>query len=95
MKFTPCRNFQVAMSGASVPIAFDAIGTNADDMMLANSGTVPIAMRWGATAQTAVATDFTLIGGQSLLVTKGNGCGFFAAIGASGTLYVSPGETTL
>ena len=93
MKFTPCANYQLVMTAASVPLAFNAQATNADDMYVYNGSTVPIAVRWGATAQTALTTDFTIAPGASFIVTKGNGCGFFAAIGASGTLYVSPGES--
>ena len=94
MKFTPCANYQLVMTAASVPQAFNAQATNADDMYVYNGSTVAIAVRWGATAQTAVAaTDFTIAPGASFILTKGNGCGFFAAIGASGTLYVSPGES--
>ena len=93
MKFTPCANYQLAMTGASVPLAFNAQATNADDMYVYNGSAVVIALRWGASVQTALTTDFTIAPGASFIVTKGNGCGFFAAIGANGTLYVSPGES--
>jgi hypothetical protein len=96
MKFTPqSPTIALVMTGASVPQAFNAQGTNADDVCIYNSGTVPVFVAWGSTQPTASAASFPIPPATQIVVTKGNTAAFFAAFGVSGTLYVSPGEATL
>ena len=93
MKFTPCANYQIAVSAASNSVTLNTQATNADDVYLYNGGTVVTFVRWGAGAQTALPTDFPIAPGAWFIVTKGNTVNTIAAIGTSGTLYVSPGES--
>jgi hypothetical protein len=90
-QFTPCESHAIAMTGSSVNQALGTPGTNASAMYVYNGGTVIISLRWGAGAQTAVATDFTVAPGAYFVIGKGYADNV-AAIGASGTLYISPGE---
>jgi len=91
MQFTPCANHQLVMTGSSVNQALTAPGAAVTGLYVYNGGTVAIALRWGTGSQTAVATDFTLAPGAYFVLNKGLADNV-AAIGASGTLYISPGE---
>lgn len=95
MKFTPSANYQIAVSAASNSVTLSALATNSDDIYLYNGGTAVAFVRWGAGAQTALATDFPVAPGAWFVATKGNTANVIAAIGTSGTLYVSPGEATI
>lgn len=91
-QFTPCgASYALAMTGSSVPQALTTPQAAASALYLYNGGTVIIAVRWGSGAQTAVTTDFTLAPGAYFVVGKGFADNV-AAIGASGTLYVTAGE---
>jgi hypothetical protein len=79
------------MTGSSVNQALSAPGAASSALYLYNGGTVAVAVRWGLGAQTAVATDFTIAPGAYFVVGKGYADNV-AAIGASGTLYISAGE---
>jgi hypothetical protein len=90
-QFTPCANHQIVMTGSSVNQALTAPGVAASSLYLYNGGTVVIAVRWGIGAQTALTTDFPMAPGAYFVIGKGVADNV-AAIGASGTLYISPGE---
>lgn len=90
-QFTPNGSYQLAMTASSVNQALTAPQAASSALYLYNGSTVPIAVRWGLGAQTAVTTDFTIAPGAYFVVGKGYADNV-AAIGASGTLYVSPGE---
>jgi hypothetical protein len=90
-QFTPCANHQIVMTGSSVPQALTAPGIAASSLYLYNGGTVVIAVRWGIGTQTALTTDFSMAPGAYFVIGKGVADNV-AAIGASGTLYISPGE---
>lgn len=90
-QFTPCENHAMTMTGSSVNQALSAPGAAASALYVYNGATVPLAIRWGTGAQTAVATDFTLAPGAYFVIGKGYADNV-AAIGASGTLYISAGE---
>jgi hypothetical protein len=89
-QFTPCENHALVMTGSSVNQAL-TLGAPASALYLYNGGTVIISVRWGVGAQTAVATDFTMAPGSYFVIGKGYADNV-AAIGASGTLYISAGE---
>lgn len=89
--FTPVANFTMTMTGASVNQALGATGAAVQGLYLYNGGTVPVAVVWGIGAQTATAAAFTIAPGGYFVVCKGLADNV-AAIGASGTLYVSAGE---
>lgn len=89
--FTPTESFSLAMTGSNVNQALTTKGAAVQGLYLYNGGTVAVAVRWGSGAQTAVTTDFTIAPGAYFVVNKGLADNV-AAIGASGTLYISPGE---
>lgn len=91
-QFTPCgTSYALTMTGASVPQALTTPQAAASGLYLYNGGTVVVSVRWGSGAQTAVTTDFTIAPGAYFVVGKGQADNV-AAIGASGTLYLTPGE---
>ncbi len=92
MQFTPnTTSYQLAMTGTSLSQTFNAAGIVAEGLYVYNGGTVAIAMRHGVGAQTALTTDFTIAPGAWFVLGKGFS-DTIAAIGASGTLYVTPGR---
>lgn len=92
MQFTPnTTSYQLVMTASSVSQTFNAAGIACEGLYVYNGSTVPIALRFGIGAQTAVTTDFTMAPGAWFVLGKGFS-DTIAAIGASGTLYVTPGR---
>lgn len=92
-QFTPTSDgHTLSMTGSSVNQALAATGAAASALYIANPGTSSVNIRWGSGAQTAVATDFTVLPGAYFVLGKGLADNV-AAIGTSGgSLYICPGE---
>lgn len=81
----------LATSAASANVAIATVA--GQNIRLLNTGAFPVAVRWGAGAQIAVATDLTVMPNQSILV-NGNGANNLAAIspGGAGSLNIVVGN---
>ncbi len=95
MMNSPFRPFgsTVAVSATAASSA-QTLPADALCLELQNDGNSTCFVRWGASAQTAVTTDYPVLPGQSKIVSCDQGTLSVAAICASGestTLYVTPG----
>lgn len=88
----PGAGQSISATTTSASVTLNAVGAAATRVEIVNSGTTPVAVRIGAGAQTAVAADYVILGGQSRIISKAPGNDTVAAIMLSGTatIYVSP-----
>lgn len=93
--FTPNHGAGVVIS-ASTTSADEPITTlsNGGQIIVTNSGSVVVFVRWGSGTQTAVNTDVAIPGGDWRIFTVAPGTDTVAALTASSTatVYVSPGH---
>ncbi len=68
--FTPAQTISLTASAASSGASFVSGGN--PTMEINNAGTVPVFIRFGVGAQTAVATDYPVLPGHCKLVNKAN-----------------------
>lgn len=90
--FTPgATAAAINLAAASQSVSVTAAATALE---IQHNGTAVAFVRVGTGAQTAVATDYPILPGQSKIITKPVGADTFAAIATAGagTLYVTSGE---
>jgi hypothetical protein len=86
--FAPNAHTSLTVSGTSAEVT--TLSATDNIVRLYNSGTAVCFVRWGTTAQTAVTTDLAIAPGTVEAFTKNNATRL-AAIGTSGTLYITTG----
>ena len=83
-----------ATINATTTSASASVNANVTTLEVQNAGSAAAFIRVGTGAQTAVATDYPILAGQSKLITKAIGADTVAAITGTGTttIYVTSGE---
>lgn len=79
------KNGQSVTIAATTSSAEQALAVNSESVVIANDGTTSAFIRIGLGSQTAVLTDFLLLGGQSIVISKPANHLNVAAITASGS----------
>ena len=88
--YTPATKATLSVTGTS---SHASLGTQGTTLRISNAGTNPVFVRWGATTQTAVVTDFAVLAGESVNVSVQDDTLDVGAIAGTGTnaVYVSRG----
>lgn len=92
--FTPASTVTLSASTTSAT----AGGLRADNptMEINNAGLVPVFVRWGTGAQTAVVTDYPVLPGHCKLVNKGTATDVAVITGSgTATVYFTAGAGNL
>lgn len=89
--FTPGATATLSASGVSASVS---VAANSSALEIQNAGSVAVFVRVGTATQTAVATDYPVLPGQSKIISKPVGADTLAGItaGVAVTVYVTSGE---
>jgi hypothetical protein len=89
--FDPTASTSLAFSTTSAEVT--TLSASDNIVRIYNGGTGVVFIRWGTTAQTAVATDMAIAPGAVEVFTKNNATRLAAiASSGSGTLYITTGN---